>query len=73
MFAKTSQGIYCIACHNGRMSKTRRPQRTLSAKGSVPILSKDQKDKNLPSVPARNSAGAARGATDLEVSPTALY
>lgn len=56
VFAKTSQGIYCIACHNGRMAKNRK-NKTRS--------SKDLKDKTLPSVPATELAESTQIKSDM--------
>ncbi len=47
VFAKTSQGIYCIGCHNDRMARSRN-------KGKRAPDAKDiRKEKSLPSIPAQ--------------------
>lgn len=48
VFAKTSQGIYCIACHNGRMAKNRKSK---NARVAAALPTVNPMEKTLPSVP----------------------
>ncbi|ORY86801.1 hypothetical protein BCR37DRAFT_125464 [Protomyces lactucae-debilis] len=73
VFAKTSQGIYCILCHNERMNKIRKTAKhnktndsaspssspgVQTATGSGNALPKrSTKDKNLPQIPRARPAG----------------
>lgn len=59
VFAKTSQGIYCMVCHNERISKSKKsrqsrstaPSANLSRQTSLDDVTRQARNKNLPKPP----------------------
>lgn len=75
VFAKTSQGIYCMPCHNERVARSRRhadnKRRTKNKDGTRSSRSKAAiQDKGTPTDPA--PASAAVGAAPSPAVPTSI-
>ncbi|BFZ57351.1 Rho-type gtpase-activating protein [Savitreella phatthalungensis] len=65
VFAKTSQGIYCMVCHNERISKSKRSRTAGSRVSSV--APQHVRDKELPRAPVNNAQ--RNGAAHAELAP----
>jgi len=66
-YARTSQGIFCMSCHESLMARRRKNKKA----NRNPVPASNGLNKTLPSLPGHDmSAGAFSPSTDLETPPS---